>query len=272
MTRKPKNCIFCGHPDISKEHIWSKWTYKYVPTVPGAYNVQTTILSARHDPKVTAVNTTKQRQGSVNTIKIKAVCRIHCNNGWMSVLETSVKPILIPLLSGEPAVLGQQSQRTLATWAAMKAMICESNDLDDVATTQEERLRLMQSLTPPDTWKIWIGQVGGRQWRSAFTRHAVTLGEVIDGKPQAPNGNFAKNTQSMTLGIGGLLIHIVASTLPIFGFNMPNQIGRHLRVIWPYEGGIFWPTGSILSERDADFIAEFLRNTTNNLIWASSED
>jgi hypothetical protein len=189
----------------------------------------------------------------------------------MGSLETKAKPILIPLLLGEATVLGQERQATLAAWICLKAMICECADLDDVASTQADREHLMRTLTPPGTWKIWIGQVNGRSWRSAFSRHAVTLGEIVNGKPQPPGGSLAKNTQTITFGIGGLFVHIIATTVPEFEFALPYQTLRHLRQIWPYEKGVFWPTGSIFSDGGADYVAGGFERFMKTLKWTAGE-
>jgi hypothetical protein len=42
-----------------------------------------------------------------------------CNNGWMSDLETAVRP-LMPMIKGYNASLTTDQQITVATWASMK--------------------------------------------------------------------------------------------------------------------------------------------------------
>jgi hypothetical protein len=110
----PGRCIFCGAGGLSKEHIWSEWTYELVPPIPGGEHVKTVYQSAKHNPKITGVESSKQRQGSTNTIKLYAVCKTECNNGWMSRLDEAAKPLLTPLILGQPAVLSEKSLRTVA--------------------------------------------------------------------------------------------------------------------------------------------------------------
>ena len=109
----------------------------------------------------------KSYQGSVNTIKIKAVCtskprstnslgETGCNNGWMSELDTAVKPILTPLVLDQQTILGKDRQRVLATWIAMKVMVAEHSDPQRVVSTSEDRTFLMKNLSPPTSGKFGL--------------------------------------------------------------------------------------------------------------------
>jgi hypothetical protein len=44
---------------------------------------------------------------------VRAPCT-HCNNGWMSRLETHVKPIIAPLFRGTPSMLTMEEQSVIA--------------------------------------------------------------------------------------------------------------------------------------------------------------
>ncbi len=96
--------------------------------------------------KIKGLRKIKQHNGSVSTIQLRVVCRIRCNSGWMSALETRAKPILIPLMLGQPLVMSSDDQRILARWFALKVMVAEFSEREIIATPQSERdhLRLQR--------------------------------------------------------------------------------------------------------------------------------
>jgi hypothetical protein len=135
----PGKCIFCGSGGMSKEHVWSEWTYELVPKLKDAGHQRVVMKSSKHNPHITGVASDRTYQGATNTIKIKCVCERDCNNGWMSRMETAAKPILTPLILGQPAIVSKDEARTVAAWAAMKMMVTEFSIPEDVVSTQQER-------------------------------------------------------------------------------------------------------------------------------------
>jgi hypothetical protein len=227
MVDKPKACIFCGATPLSKEHIWSEWTYKILPRIKGASHTRGVIDTSRITTKEHRIVSQKTYQGSVNSIKLRAVCtskprsvnslgNVGCNNGWMSDLETAVKPIVTPLILDQQTILGKERLQTLASWIATKVMVAEYSDPPRVVSTAEDRKFLMETGEPPATWKIWIGRQDGRSWYMKYRRHSATLvSSADDGSPVIPlTGTFAKNTQLATFGMGYLIIHVLSSSNP----------------------------------------------------------
>ncbi len=53
--------------------------------------------------------------------RLRDVCR-DCNGGWMSTLEATAKPILLPLMRGETTLLTPVQQRVVASWVQLKAI------------------------------------------------------------------------------------------------------------------------------------------------------
>lgn len=268
MAKEQRFCIFCGRSGLSREHIWSEWTYQYAPKEPNVTHIKYAEVSTPGN----ASRREKSYQGDVNTIKLRVVCERHCNNGWMSALEQRAKPLLIPLLRGEPAVLSKNTQSVLAAWAATKVMVCEHYDPDSITSTQEDRNFLMTNQTPPTFWRIWFAnQTGGPEWRSAYSRYAAELGPVPNGEPSPVMGKIPKNTQAVTLGIGKLLIHAIACSLPNVVFDLPDSYTRYLHRIWPYQGDFFWPPQPALQAREAEFIARSMRRYAQTLKWFKTE-
>lgn len=153
---------------MSREHIWSEWTYQFVPKTPNGTHVKFAADTFPHNPRLVESYNSKTYQGDVNTIKLNVVCETKCNTGWMSKLEERAKPILIPLLLGEPTVLTKDRQTVLAAWSAMKLMVCEHHEVTNVTSTQEHRTYLMETQRAPDFWGIWIGHHGGKGLANIF--------------------------------------------------------------------------------------------------------
>jgi hypothetical protein len=87
----PKLCMFCGQPGGNNEHIVGKWLLNDL----GLYTLKTRMGFGN-----------QLRTGEMDEIDeprplgafvTDAVCAT-CNNGWMSQLESAVKPLLSPLL------------------------------------------------------------------------------------------------------------------------------------------------------------------------------
>jgi hypothetical protein len=133
-------------------------------------------------------------------MQLKVVCKNHCNSGWMSRLETRAKYVLVPLLTGSSRVLSYYDQEILATWIAMKSMICEFSVPKDVATPSIERTLLMGRRLPPETMAIWIGHYKGTGWGNVYIRHAASVGFAPVGTFPAipPKELLVKNVQAQT--------------------------------------------------------------------------
>jgi hypothetical protein len=115
MKQKPqKRRIFCGGKPTTKEHIWSEWMHPNLPSESDAREEFLKTFAQRNS----AVS--HERPGPVITKKIRAVCG-DCNNGWMSRLETAVKPIILPMIRGDACTLDTEAQALLARWITMKA-------------------------------------------------------------------------------------------------------------------------------------------------------
>lgn len=62
--------------------------------------------------------------GTFVDLTVEHVCS-ECNQHWMSDIETNSRDLVLPLVQGKSAVLGEVEQRTLATWCFMKLISLE---------------------------------------------------------------------------------------------------------------------------------------------------
>jgi hypothetical protein len=164
LPKAIRACIFCGGKPLTKEHIWSEWTYRYVPRDPSAHHRRSVF---RGVAGIRGLDNSKRHQGLTNALKVKAVCR-SCNSGWMSGLDNRVQPVLAPFMLDNPSVLTVEKQHILSAWLTMKCMVYEMSigNQDDVVASPSERQFMMDRLAPPDTWRVWVGRQTGRRFRA----------------------------------------------------------------------------------------------------------
>jgi hypothetical protein len=249
MAKPQQRCVFCDRTGLSKEDIWSKWTRVLVPTLP--LGSHTRGLATGFPGRTRKLDNLKKYQGTVNSIKLRVVCERHCNNGWMSILETQAKPVLTPLIKDERCELGEAAQKILSRWIAVKVIVAEHERRDLVATSSEDRRAVMNGVVS-GKWQIWIGRHSSYQWhRGGYNRHALTMGSLNPetGILEPPDNSLVKNTQAVTLGLGALIIYAIFTRVDVLGeMKFTGQLGEGLRQIHPHRGPITWPASAILTD------------------------
>ena len=156
------NCIFCGNPAGSREHIWPAW------------------ILARKDFGPFRLKRAGAPDIVLNTeLTTKAVCH-GCNTGWMSKLEAQVKPILEPMFEGKHVTLDIHQQHLIAIWIVKTAFVWDSTKgrgTDNAFFRKADGLVLGEGIMPPFT-AVWLARIDG-DYRSA-DGHDITL---EDGEP-----------------------------------------------------------------------------------------
>ena len=144
-------CIFCGNLLLTQEHIYADWLYPYLtksyPRTRHEFNIRTNI----NGPIIEGANI---KNGNPTTKKIKCVCQT-CNGGWMSALQSEVKPILLELLNGNWNRSTTAQQLTLSAWITMFVMVLEYRHMPSVAITQTERTKFFKTKMPLPNFNIW---------------------------------------------------------------------------------------------------------------------
>lgn len=270
MPKPQRRCVFCDRTGLSKEHIWSEWTYQLVPTTRFGSH-ERGLITALPGRRTGQVDRLKKYQGSVNTIKLRVVCERHCNNGWMSGLELLAKPILTPLIGGGSCLLTESQQQIIARWAATKVIVSEHAQRELAATSVQQRRDIMDGLVAEASWQIWIAKHNSRQWHAGgYFRQAVTLGTIdpASGYPVRPNNLLSKNTQAVTFGLGALLIYVIQTGVPDFGqFSFTGQLGDGLQQINPSLGLIEWPASVVLSDQQIEHVTTAFDRYASKLRW-----
>jgi hypothetical protein len=258
-VKPPGKCIFCAGPGLSKEHFWSSWTAQFLPSYPENEHVEH-LATFTEKTKLAKPTKVQARQGQAWTKKIRVVCR-NCNHGWMSDLEQAAKPILIPLIIGQPTELNATSEMVLARWVTMKIMVAEHN-AGAVVTPFDARADFKATLKIPENFRVWLAQCGVGGFETGFYRHTSTLTLPTDKPPTH------SNVQSVTFGIGQLLVHVLTTPpdLPLYSLETDNGFVEQL---FPYVRPIHWPLHKRLTFGAANEIAHMLDRVIErpNILW-----
>jgi hypothetical protein len=248
---------------MTGEHLWSDWMdgANLLPR-GGEYVEVKSIFKGRRRDATSMFR--RARQGAASTKKLKVVCE-KCNNGWMSALEISVKPLLTPLIKGDPVVLDTQMREIIIEWIVMKVLVAEHNFYlghpADPIFDQAARTRFMQSRAIPAGIRSWVAMQNGTKWVTGFHRHATGLGFTTTLPPPLPPPGRAKNVQVVTWGIGKLLIYLNATTdANVYGRLELNRMGPLLE-LWPLTpNNIEWPARFFVGDSYIDDLADALEN------------
>jgi hypothetical protein len=159
MSVNEWTCLFCGRgrPDvrISHEHGVPKWI-KRIPSI--AETIELAPSAKYREVPITRYDVANQRRQTeliktstkalhVTQMTLK-VCET-CNTGWMSQLETKVKPILTPAIEGESKTLSLKEAHTVSIWASKTAAVAEL-DLPEVQMiSNRQRAAIMRGEMPP---------------------------------------------------------------------------------------------------------------------------
>jgi hypothetical protein len=228
--RPQKRCIFCGGKPTTKEHIWSEWMHPYLPTESDARNEVSKVFAQKNSPaSLPAVS--HARPGPVKTKRIRVVCGM-CNNGWMSRLETTVKPIILPLIQGKVCTLDEEGQALLARWIAVKAIVTEYSQDDQRLTPTADRAALANEYTIPSYFSIRVGR-NASSWRTLFFRHSTTIS--LDRLATAPQmDGVERNIQQITMLFDALIIQVLA--VRVTGHRIQNRIAPQIGTrLWPVQ-------------------------------------
>jgi hypothetical protein len=135
------NCLACGETAAprSSEHVFAQWLLRELEYL----DAPIALYRAFSD------GSSKQERVPIklDSFKLKRVC-VACNNGWMSWLEDSTKPILLPLMKGKRTLdsLEEEERRMLAKWAGKTAII-ESHAVGAESPFDPQFLRWMRART-----------------------------------------------------------------------------------------------------------------------------
>jgi len=258
-------CIFCGSGNLTHEHIFSRWTHKFLPARSmSKYHVR------RRELFIEPENRWIKRLGDIRDWKVRCVCETKCNNGWMRKhIEDVASPIMTLLIKGEQVRLTPEQQRHIAAWAALKAMIAEYDPNSWVTTHHMQRKYLMRSFLPPSRgWAIWIGHYVRKAWVPYWGSMPFL---VVSNKQLCRKGSDRTATYYNSIStqiMGQLYIQVIRTpsteVINNWRFALPDK-GSLFRIWPPTDTSIKWP-GRTMTDRDADYVMGALHEALLSLV------
>jgi len=252
--------VFCGATDqkLSKEHLWPRWLRNHVDGGVGPpqehYRAQRTADgSVVLDERWTAIPFERQ---------VKGPCR-PCNNGWMSDVENSVMPSLIPMLANEETTLDCRAQDSLARWATLRMMIAQLGHPAERrrAIPPERYARFYSGLAMPPGAQVWLGRHDGSGgWPTEYQYRELFVSALGQPEPSSPNAYVA------AFSIGYAAFVYWGSELSSLFLHDLGRLAPYVVPVWPVRPpSVRWPPQELVRKDGLASIVEFLSNPVPRL-------
>lgn len=246
VSTQARTCLFCGRLGSSREHIVPQWIGRAfdVPSIPDV-----DIVNCHRSENPAAGIGLREKRAKGPAYYTRAFCE-RCNNGWMSALEEKVRPLLEPLLHGEPRRLGPDDQELLALWATKTILAFQS--IEEPSTTWArpgDCHELFTTQRPLANSQVWLGCTvhGSPAWYRAHTiRLRGSAEDAVDGF-------------GATLTVGHAVFYFVLGFAGAIGMRLRYEPASALREIWP--GGqreVDWPPRLALMDEQPQALPEYL--------------
>ncbi len=227
--KPPKKCIFCGaQGNISKEHFWPEWLAPHIAQAAKSRRISGLLASEGKQPQ--QLRSFSERDGSVLTKKFRVVCK-NCNNGWMSQMESAVKPTLIALINRSKLALSSKDTQILALWVSVKTIVGEYATENTALTILDDRRLVSTDNTIPEYFRIFVGY-HSLQAQAGYQRHSTTLStNALGPNPPLPN-SITRNIQATCFLVEPLVFYVVAARIQGFNINALNPSYQMIQ-LWP---------------------------------------
>jgi hypothetical protein len=237
-----RRCVFCGSTsNLTREHVLPDWLKGIgLDLAPSVHQ------SGPHN------RVPRQWSSTPFNTTVKLVCAT-CNNGWLSSLESSARPVLTPLIRGESQHLLAGNHALIAKWtcktALVSLLVTSAQDRGGDGVPPSEYTDLYEqrgSVAPLPFSRYWIGSYQGDRASSIWVTPFVV--EVTDAgtPPDIPSG------YAMTLVLGKVLVHGVRFTEPALQVELTGM--RGFLDIWPPTGACPWPPADVADDAALDQI------------------
>ena len=238
-------CVFCGFEGkLSNEHVFPAWLRPYLSHPDGEGTHSRTEL--RDGKEILH----RERRGNPASWTVKSVCR-DCNHGWMSTLEESAKPRLLPMIQGHGRTLNNSAQALVASWGVKTALVAGSKFPPQIPLAFYGDFR--EAGAPVEQTRVWLGHAPHLEAHTMDWRPMRTHRDD-ENPPYEPNGFQA------VLSVGHLVVFVVAwrgrkpplhKVFDVFEFALVK--------IWPtHPPAAAWPPSATITLGGLDELANAL--------------
>ena len=258
MRKKQQGrCIFCSGLGLSKQHVIPNWISSL--GFPSADNHNQYVYGGKfylgdgiNSERPSVVNHwSKKHNGVLEQRKVRSVC-IRCNNGWISVVEQTAKPLIEKMIRGEQVRLEKNDCYKLALAFVLMSILFEytAPKPRSIIVRPSMLADIMERKEVPKGWEV--GVIPLEEGDKIATRQHKN--RVIADK-QVLNGGYSGYLITTCL-IG----HLMFQTFLKIGINCTAGYAPPIcREIWPnYLPSESWDSG--IQRRDLKFYDVYANN------------
>ncbi len=249
-------CLFCqrGFSDDpgrgrTREHVFAEWMVPYLKSPEGP-GTQVRWNTTRDDPRYNETS----YQAYPAQQAVQGVCQ-ECNSGWLSRIQTDVKPALLGLLqSTRRRTLSEATQAALSRWA-FRAVLVVGAKAGEAQVPAKHLHDFYESRVPPDSSRIWMTPTGHRRYTYLDHRILKIRKDPADEPPPSANG-FAT-----LVSVGHVAFYVLSwtDTKPRGGISsLFNSFEDALVTVHPSRGPVIWPPRMTLTHEGLDKLANVI--------------
>jgi hypothetical protein len=246
MTHEGRKCVFCGtRPAENKEHALPCWIQRCLdPEGKAVFHHSYTNAAGETERSWTAKHFDFQ---------VKRTCAKHCNEGWMSVLESAAQPFLGSLVKGCERTLHRDGQQIISFWAVKTAIVWElvvrNRVLPDRWFAEIYDGRTDRRL--PRGVQVWIGACNDPRW--SF----LQCGKV---RLACEKSGAVSNGYGVTFTAGHLLMQIFGHDFgddrSVRSIVEGTRLERTMLPIWPYKRKVEMPPPLVVTPLQVEQLAK----------------
>ena len=246
-------CVFCGDPDLSHEHVIARWLREELK-IRG--HVQEHLEFGA--PRI----------WNTLAVVLPEVC-VKCNTGWLRRAEDRARPILMPMLFGDSALqLNAIQQAKLARWAVKTSLLIALKKSRGKPNgwvpgrTMSWLYENPDSDQPPPGAYVWLGCLDTQGTIVSYMQSGSLLND--DGEPVGHVGLFS---------VGCVLFQIFCTQPDAAEYSeerdghfVPQGMEAGLVSIWPSKVFVRWPSTPRFAGSSLHALAERNRQGLGALI------
>lgn len=230
-----RRCIYCKREGLTREHVFPQWVLRLFESYPDG---RLTLYFNFADPNRDSI--TREWSAPRTEVVVRRVCS-SCNNGWMSKLEETARPVVERLIVGIATSLDEAGQAIAASWCAKTAMMLG--------------LALPKQIIPHFYYEQFFEE--GEPSRNATIYLSSFLGETVTwfhvhhiNLNQPSNPTIFARGYSSSFVIGHLAVTMFAHDFTERFILTPDHVVRlGLLPIWPITYRLRrWPPLQVLSD------------------------
>ena len=177
--------------------------------------------------------------------RVRRVCQVECNGGWMSRLEGEAAPILTPMILAEqPTIeLRPEAQLVLARWVLKTALMADFLYAHRVFG-QEWYSGYYEHRHPPDQCVIWTAAYLGK----TAAVHLRRADAFVESFPLAPDGEVLGDSAAkasgvlVTFNVFRVVFQVLAYGGGVYFHPGTSPTDDITHRIWPVSGATLqWP-------------------------------